>query len=71
MGSTADRIKGAGNKIAGMVKQGIGDATDNPELEAEGMAQEAKGHGQDALGKAKGAVKDAAHEVSKAANRNL
>lgn len=59
MGSTSDKIKGTGNEIAGKVKQGVGEMTDNPKLEAEGHLQEAKGSMQKGVGKAKDAVKGA------------
>ena len=60
MSSTTDKIKGATNETLGKVKQGIGKATDNPNLQAEGTVQEAKGDLQKGLGKAKDAVKKAA-----------
>jgi uncharacterized protein YjbJ (UPF0337 family) len=59
MGSTTDKVKGAANQTAGKVKQGIGKATDNPDLEAEGHLQEAKGDVQKGIGKAKDAIKKA------------
>jgi len=42
------------------VKQGVGEATDDPALKGEGKLQEAKGDLQKAVGKAKDAVKKAA-----------
>ena len=36
MGELTDKAKAAGNKIAGSIKDGIGEATNNPRLEAEG-----------------------------------
>ena len=71
MGSTMDKIKGAGNELAGKAKQGIGEATGSDRLRGEGVIQEAKGKGQQALGDAKDAVKDAADKVAGAAHRNL
>jgi len=59
MSSTSDKLKGTGNQIAGKVKQGIGEATDDPQLKGEGKLQEAKGDLQKAVGKAKDAVKKA------------
>ena len=53
MGSTSD-------KVNGKVKQGVGEATDDPALKGEGKLQEAKGDLQKAVGKAKDAVKKAA-----------
>ena len=43
MGELTDKIKGNANEAAGKIKSGIGDATDNHDLEAEGKSQEAKG----------------------------
>ena len=63
MGSTSDKIKGAANEAAGNVKQGIGKATDNKKLQAEGHLQERKGEAQQAVGKAKDAVKKAIDDV--------
>ncbi|EJN30886.1 CsbD family protein [Pseudomonas sp. WJP1] len=57
MGSTSDKVKGMANEAAGNVKQGVGKATNNPNLQAEGKAQERKGEAQQAVGKAKDAIK--------------
>ena len=43
MGEATDKLKAAGNKLAGNVKESIGKATDNASLEAEGKAQKVKG----------------------------
>ena len=58
MGEFTDKVKAAGNKIAGNVKEAIGDATDNERLEAEGKAQQAKGTAQNVAGNIKGALGD-------------
>lgn len=58
MSSTTDKIKGLANEAIGNVKQGIGKATDNDRLRAEGKGQEIRGEAQQAVGKAKDAVKD-------------
>lgn len=58
MGEATDKIKAAGNKVAGNVKEAIGKATDNPNLEAEGKVQKAKGTAQDVAGSVKGALGD-------------
>ncbi|MDB5683232.1 MAG: CsbD family protein [Sphingomonas bacterium] len=55
MGELTDKTKGYANEAAGKVKRAVGDATNDPEIRAEGNAQEAKGD----LQKAKGAVKGA------------
>ena len=59
MGSTADKAKGMANEAVGNVKQGVGKATDNDKLRAEGVIQEKKGEAQQAVGKTKDAVKKA------------
>ncbi|SDU85029.1 CsbD family protein [Pseudomonas mucidolens] len=59
MGSTADKAKGLANEAVGNVKQGVGKATDNDKLRAEGVIQEKKGEAQQAVGKTKDAVKKA------------
>ena len=60
MSSTSDKMKGVANKAVGKVKQGLGEATDDPELKGEGKLQEAKGDLQKATGDAKSAIKKAA-----------
>ncbi|MBN2629373.1 MAG: CsbD family protein [Rhodobacteraceae bacterium] len=63
MSSTSDKIVGMANQAAGNVKQAIGKATDNPKLEAEGIAQEIKGEAQQSVGNAKDAVKDTIDKI--------
>ncbi len=58
MGEFIDKTKAAGNKLAGNVKEAVGDATDNQRLEAEGKAQQAKGTAQNIAGSVKGALGD-------------
>lgn len=58
--STTDTIKGLANEAVGNVKQGIGSATGNDKLKAEGMAQELNGEAQ----KTTGNVKDGAKHVA-------
>ncbi|WP_342154940.1 CsbD family protein [Methylorubrum sp. SB2] len=60
MSSTTDKIKGLANEAAGNIKQGVGKATGNESLQAEGKAQELKGEAQ----KAKGDVKEGAQHVA-------
>lgn len=57
MGSTTDKVSGKANELTAKVKQAVGDATDNPKLQAKGYAQEAKGDAQQAKGEAKDVVK--------------
>ena len=65
MSSTTDKIKGLANEAAGNVKQGIGKATGDETLQAEGKAQEVKGEAQKTVGDAKQGVKNAADTVKK------
>ncbi len=58
MGEFKDKAAGVGNDLAGKVKEGIGRATDNPELVAEGEAQQLKGDAQKLKGDVKGALGD-------------
>jgi uncharacterized protein YjbJ (UPF0337 family) len=60
MSSTTDKIKGLANEAAGNIKQGVGKATGNENLQAEGKAQELKGDAQ----KAKGDVEEGAQHVA-------
>ena len=45
------------NEAVGNIKQGVGKATDNDKMRAEGKVQEKKGEAQQAVGNAKDAVK--------------
>lgn len=58
MGEMTDKLSAAGNKLSGNIKEGIGKATDNQRLEAEGKAQQLKGTGQNMKGSLKGALGD-------------
>lgn len=55
MGGTSDKIEGSYDKAAGKVKEEVGEATNDRDLEAEGRAQQVEGEFE----KAKGKVKDA------------
>jgi uncharacterized protein YjbJ (UPF0337 family) len=55
MSSTTDKIKGMANEAAGAVKQSVGKAVGNPNLEVKGTLQKGKGEAQQAVGKAKDA----------------
>lgn len=58
MGEFKDRAKGAVDETVGKAKRAMGDATDNPKLQAEGDIQETKGNAETVLGKVKGVLKD-------------
>ena len=57
MSGPKDKVKGMANEAVGNIKQGVGKATDNDKLRAEGKAQELKGEAQQTVGKVKDAVK--------------
>lgn len=59
MSATSDKIVGAGNKVAGSVKQAVGKTLGDKKMEAEGAVQKAKGKVQQTVGDAKSRVKDA------------
>lgn len=63
MSSTTDKIKGLANEAAGNIKQGVGNATGDENMKAEGKAQEVKGETQQTVGDAKQGVKNAADAV--------
>ncbi|TNC09072.1 CsbD family protein [Methylobacterium terricola] len=63
MSSTTDKIKGLANEAIGNIKQGIGSATGNEKLQAEGKAQELKGEAQKTTGDVKDGIKNAADTV--------
>ncbi|AIS19748.1 CsbD family protein [Pseudomonas rhizosphaerae] len=58
MSGTTDKIKGMANEAVGNVKQGVGKATGNEELQVKGAVQEKKGEAQQVEGDVKNAVKD-------------
>ena len=58
MGELTDKIKGHANEAIGKVKRAVGDATDRPDISAEGDVQEATGDFQKAKGSVKGALGD-------------
>ena len=58
MGEMTDKLKAAGNKTAGAVKDTIGGMTGNDKLQAEGKAQKAKGESQQTVANIKGKLGD-------------
>lgn len=61
-----DEVEGKWEQAKGWVKDKAGEVTNDPELEAEGEAQNAAGHGQETWGKFKGGVGDAVDAVGDA-----
>ncbi|MET0370309.1 MAG: CsbD family protein [Sphingobium sp.] len=58
MGEVTDKLKAAGNKAAGAVKEAVGKNNNDASLAAEGKAQQTKGTVQDVKGSIKGALGD-------------
>ena len=54
----SDRIEGNVKQGWGKVKEEVGDATDNPQTEAEGQQDQAEGKLQEGWGKVKDAGRD-------------
>jgi uncharacterized protein YjbJ (UPF0337 family) len=58
MGGLGDKLEGKADELKGKVKEGIGDATDNPDLQAEGRGDRVEGKVEQAIGEAKEAWED-------------
>ena len=54
-----EQITGKADELKGKMKQGIGKATDNPNLQGEGVVDETKGKVKEAYGAVKNAIKHA------------
>lgn len=63
MSTNKDEIEGKWEQLKGSVKDKVGEATGNKDLEAEGEVQNAEGEAQENWGKFKGGVEDAADAV--------
>jgi uncharacterized protein YjbJ (UPF0337 family) len=64
-----DEIKGKWEQAKGAVKDKVGEVTNDPELEAEGEAQNAGGKIQEGWGETKRKVSNAIEDVADAVNR--
>lgn len=53
-----DKIAGKAEELKGTIKEKVGDATDNRDLQAEGAGDQAAGHAKQAIGEAKDALSD-------------
>ena len=58
-----DEIKGKAEQAKGYVKEKLGEATNDPDLEAEGTADRAAGKVREGYGEVKDKVKRAADEL--------
>ena len=54
-----DQVAGKAEELKGKVKEGIGNATDNPNTQSSGIKDQVKGKVQQAFGDAKEAAKEA------------
>ena len=57
-----DKVQGDAKELGGNIQEGVGNATGDRELQAEGTANQVEGAGQQAVGN----VKDAAENVGDA-----
>jgi uncharacterized protein YjbJ (UPF0337 family) len=64
-----DELEGKFEKAKGTVKEGIGRATNDPDLEAEGQVDRAEGDVQDGFGKARRKVGETIDDIGKAIGR--
>lgn len=56
---STNRVEGTIDKAAGAIKEGVGKATGNERLEAEGAVQKAKGDVQNKVGQVQDKIGDA------------
>jgi uncharacterized protein YjbJ (UPF0337 family) len=61
-----DEVEGKFDQVKGKVKEGVGRAVDDRDLEAEGRAENAKGDIKEGFGKARRKVGDAIEDVGDA-----
>ena len=65
------RPRDLANQAGGKLKEGVGKAIGNEQMQAEGLAQQTKGKVQQKVGEAKEVVKDAANKIADKANEKL
>lgn len=63
---TGDKVRGMGEELKGRFKEGAGDVTNDPKLQAEGEGDQAKGKARQAVGDVKDAVDHAGDKVGDA-----
>ena len=69
VGMDADRIKGIGHQLKGALKEGLGNITGDPELQADGVAEREAGKAQNAVGSARDTARDAIRAEQKTIDR--
>ena len=65
-----DEIKGKVDDVVGRAKRKIGEATDDTELQGEGLGQQAKGKIQNAWGNVKEGAKDLKNDAERKMDRH-
>jgi len=60
---TKKRVSGTGTQVTGKLKQGVGKAFGDDELQGSGVVDQVKGAAQDLAGKAAQTVRDAAQDL--------
>lgn len=65
---TGDKLEGKADELKGNVKQGVGRATGDSELQAEGQMDDATGKGKGVVGAAKDALDTAGDKLNDAAD---
>ena len=70
-GIDADRIRGVGHQLKGALKEGLGNITGDPKLEADGIAERAAGKAQNAAGSARDMARDALNQEHAAIDTNV
>lgn len=61
---SGDRAEGKAEELGGKVKEAVGDATGNEDLEAEGQADQVSGKGKQVVGDIKNAAEDIKKDLS-------
>lgn len=60
-----DKAKNAAQEAGGKVKESVGDATDNPNMQAEGKADQVEANIKDAADKARESASDAVRDATR------
>ncbi|GAB3621847.1 hypothetical protein GCM10027417_31090 [Glutamicibacter endophyticus] len=60
-----DKIKNKAQEVSGKIKEGVGDATDNEDLQAEGVKDQAAASAKQAGEHVKDAAKDVKDDLNK------
>ncbi len=67
---TGDKLEGQADELKGNVKQGVGKATGDRDMQSEGQADELAGKGKGVVGSAKDTLDKAGDALSNAAKNN-